>query len=115
MATAILFIGWDRPHVGMEDKAFGFLTTEGFEALKKFQGKHFERMEPFALTAHGGDLNGGILLFGERAKLDEMRRTDEFEAFSGRMSRLFSRYGVVPGLNFEGLQSAMQRMMKLKT
>ena len=109
MATAVLFIGWNRPHVGLEDKAFGSLMTEGGDYLRKNQGTSFERMETIALTAHGGDLNGCILLFGERAKLDELRRTDAFEAFSMKMGSLFAGFGVVPGLNGEGIQAVMAR------
>ena len=44
MANAILFIGWNRPYVGLDEKAFGFLTTEGLAYLKKQEGKYFERM-----------------------------------------------------------------------
>lgn len=113
MATAVLFIGWNRPNVGQEDKAFGFLQKEGLDFLKKQQGKYLERLEVVALTPHGGDLNGCILAFGERAKLDELRRTDEFEAFVFRMMRFFDRVGVVPGLNLEGIQAATARMAKI--
>jgi hypothetical protein len=114
MATAILFIGWSRPHVGMEDKAYGYLTNEATAYLKKLEGKSFERLELIALTPHGGDLNGAILLFGERAKLDELRRTDEFEAFVMKLGSLFDRLGVVPGLNSEGIQAVMARREKMK-
>ena len=113
MATAVLFIGWNRPHVGMEEKAFGWLTTEGIPYLRRNEGKAFERIEMVALTAHGGDLNGAVLLFGERAKLDELRRTDEFEAFVMKLSGLFDRVGVVPGLNWEGIQAVMKRRPKI--
>lgn len=109
MATAIMFIGWNRPHVGTEEKAYGWLTTEGVSYLKKHEGKAFERMELIGLTAHGGDLNGAIILFGERAKLDELRRTDDFEAFAMALSQRFDRVGVVPGLNWEGIQAVMKR------
>jgi hypothetical protein len=109
MATAILFIGWNRPHVGMEDKAFGWLTAEGLAYLRGEEGKSLERVEPFALTAHGGDLNGGVILFGERARLDELRRTDGFEAFMMKLGSLFDRVGAIPGLNFEGIQAVMKR------
>jgi len=50
MANAILFIGWNRPHVGMEDKAFNWLTSEGLTFLRKCEGKHFERMAAGDLT-----------------------------------------------------------------
>ena len=109
MATAILFIGWNRPYPGKENDAFAFMMGEAIGYLQKQQGKAFERFETFGLTAHGGDLNGGIILFGERAKLDELRRTDEFEAFSMKMGSLFDRYGVVPGVNWEGMQAVMAR------
>ena len=110
MATAILFIGWNRPYPGTEDRAFGWMTTEGLAYLRGEEGKSFERMEMFALTAHGGDLNGGLLLFGERAKLDELRRTDDFEGFVMNLSRRFRNIGVVPGVNWDGIQGVMKRM-----
>lgn len=112
MANAILFISWNQPHVGLVDQAYGFLTTEGSGYLKKLEGKYFERSEMIGLTAHGGTMNGAIILFGERVKLDEMRRTDEFEAFSMKMGSLFDLYSVVPGLNWDGIQAVMARIQK---
>ena len=110
MATAVLFIGWDRPRSGREGEAFKFLMGEGQETLAKFQKQgFFERTERIALTPHGGSTNGMVLLFGERAKLDELRRTDEFERLSMQLMMLFDGYGVVPGLNGEGLDKAMAR------
>ena len=110
MATAVLFIGWNRPHVGQEEQSFGWLMSEGVSYLQSQEGKYFERMEMVALTAHGGDLNGCVILFGERPKLDELRRTDEFEAFVMQLSRHFDRVGVVPGLNWDGIEKVMKRM-----
>jgi hypothetical protein len=112
MATAILFIGWNRPFPGLEDKAYGFLTTEGLTYLRSLEGKAFERLEVLGLTAHGGDLNGCIILFGERAKLDELRRRDDFEAFVMNLGRNFDRVGVIPGVNWEGIQAVMARREK---
>jgi hypothetical protein len=113
MATAILFISWNRPHVGMEDKAYNWLTHEGLAYLKKHEGKYFERTEFLGLTPHGGHVNGCVVLFGERARLDEFRRTDDFEAFAMKMSGMFDRFGVVPGVNWEGIQAVMKRRPKL--
>lgn len=110
MANAILFISWKNPHPGMDKEAYGFLTTEGVGFLKKHEGKAFEKMEMIGLTAHGGEMNGAVILSGQRAKLDELRRTDEFEAFVMKMGGLFDRLGVVPGVNWEGLQAVMTRM-----
>ena len=110
MADAILFIGWNRAHVGMDEKAMGYVTGEGLEYLKSQEGKTFERLEMIGLTAHGGDLNLAIILHGNRAKLDELRRTDEFEAFVFKLASLVDRLRVVPGLNWEGMQKVMARM-----
>jgi hypothetical protein len=54
-----------------------------------------------------------LLLFGERAKLDELRRTDEFERLSMLLMMKFEGYGVVPGLNGDGLDKAMGRSKDL--
>jgi hypothetical protein len=116
MATAVLFIGWNRPISGKEKEAWKYFIEEGDATLTKFQKQgYFERVERVALTPHGGTMNGFILLFGERAKLDELRRTDEFERFSISLSMLFDGYGVVPGLNNEGLAKAMARMKDMMT
>ena len=116
MATALLYIGWNRPVAGKENEAWKYLMEESDAALTKFQKQgYFERIERVALTPHGGTVNGFVLLFGERAKLDELRRTDEFERFSMRLMMLFDGYGVVPGLNNEGLAKAMARTKDLIT
>jgi hypothetical protein len=109
-ADAILFIGWNRAHVGMDEKAMQFVMGEGMKYLKSQEGKYFDRLEMIGLTAHGGDVNLAIMLHGTRAKLDELRRTDEFEGFSFRLGSLVDRLRVVPGLSWEGIQKVMARM-----
>jgi hypothetical protein len=114
MATAVLFMGWNRPIAGRENDAWKFVMGEVQETLGKFQKQgFFERVEQIALTPHGGTTNGMLLLFGERAKLDELRRSDEFERLSIQLMTLFDGYGVVPGLNSEGLARAMARTKDL--
>ena len=110
MADACLFIGWNRPSPGQQKEAFTFLMKDsaGTLATWKQQG-FFESSEAFGLTAHGGDLNGFVILKGERAKLDELRRTDGFEKFSMTMGSLFDGYGVIPGVTEEGMKKVMQR------
>ena len=56
MATACLFVGWNRPHVGHEKEAYQFLMGQGREMLDKWQKEGwFESDRPYGLTAHGGD------------------------------------------------------------
>jgi hypothetical protein len=88
--------------------------TESLEQLAAFQKRgFFESMEVIALTPHGGELNGFVLLKGERAKLDELRRTDEFERFSIALGVRLDRYGVVPGVTLDGMRKAMDRLKDL--
>jgi hypothetical protein len=110
MATACLFIGWNRPYPGQNKEAFAYLVKEGSARLEAWKREgFFESSEMFGLTAHGGDLNGFVILKGERAKLDELRRTDAFEKFSMTMGSMFDRYGVVPGVTEEGMKKVMER------
>ncbi len=51
-----------------------------------------------------------MILFGERAKLDELRRLDEFEAFVNNMTKRFTHVAILPGLNWDGVQLAMTRV-----
>jgi hypothetical protein len=94
----------------MDEKAMAFVTGEGMKYLKSVEGTYYERFDMIGLTAHGGDLNLAIILHGTRAKLDELRRTDEFEAFSFKLGSLVDRIRVVPGLSWEGIQKVMARM-----
>jgi hypothetical protein len=110
MATACLFVGWNRPVHGREQDAFRYLMGEGREILAKWKNEGwFENSRPYGLTAHGGDLNGCIVLEGSREKLDELRRTDGFEKFAMTMSRHFDRFGVVPGVTEAGMEAVMKR------
>jgi hypothetical protein len=58
-------------------------------------------------------MNGFMLFMGERAKLDELRRTDEFEGFAMRLSTHLDRFGVVPGVTEAGLDKVMSRQSGL--
>lgn len=113
MATACLFIGFNRPFQGREAEAWKTLDTSlaTIEGLKK-EG-WFESYEVIGLTPHFGSTNNFLLLKGERAKLDELRRTDAFERFSMTLARLLDGYGVVPGVTLEGLRKVQERTSDL--
>jgi hypothetical protein len=48
------------------------------------------------IGAHGGDLNGFILLRGERQKLDELRHDNEFLKHVVRAGNCLEGLGVIP-------------------
>jgi hypothetical protein len=110
MASACLFLGFNRPAPGREDEAYAFLMKEATEIFQRYQRDGWcESVQFVGLTPHGGDLNICILLNGERAKLDELRRTDDFEKLSMRLMRMWTGYGIIPGVTGEGIRKVADR------
>jgi hypothetical protein len=109
---AVLFIGANRPVPGREDDAMKIWmeATEWFNSQQK--AGFYNRWDGFFLTPHGGDLNSAFLFYGERAKLDEWRRTDAFEAFAFRAMTVMEGFGVIPGVNFPAVRETMERRNK---
>jgi len=70
------------------------------------------RWDGFWLTPHGGRLNAGFQCWGERAKLDEWRRTDEFEAFVFKMGSVMANLMVVPGVAYAAAKETLDRRAK---
>lgn len=109
---AVLFIGANRPVVGREQEAMGFwMETSGWLDNQERMG-WFARWDGCWLTAHGGDMNTCIVCWGDRAKLDEWRRTDGFEAWVFRAMNCMEGVGVIPGVSFSAAKETMDRRSK---
>ena len=106
---AVLFIGAYRPIPGRENEAMNLWTETGAWLDAQQKKGFFTRWDGFWLTPHGGDMNSAWLCYGERAKLDEWRRTDEFEAWVFRAGTCLEGLGVVPGVNFAAARETMER------
>lgn len=95
MANAALFIGYGPAVPGRARQA---LQVFG-EALQYYgrlqQQGQIESFEPVYLEPHGGDLNGFILLRGERDKLNAIRFTEEFLRLTSRASLVTGNLGIV--------------------
>lgn len=95
MADAGLLIGWDRVVAGRDDSAVDLWN----EMLSFFRRLHaegrLERFEPVLLGAHGGQLNGFVLLRGTQEHLDELRNSDEFLVLNVRAQRALEGFTVV--------------------
>jgi hypothetical protein len=110
MSTACLFIAWNHPYPKMHKEAFGFLTSQGLEMVAKWKKEGwFKEYELIGITPHCGQINGFMLFKGERPKLDELRRTDDFEKFAMQMASMFEGFGVVPGVTEAGIRKVMER------
>jgi hypothetical protein len=103
MADFALFVGWGDVIPGREQQAtrvFGEIM-EHFGRLQQ-QGE-IERIEPFFLEQHGGDLNGFFLVRGERDALARIRATEEFGRAILRASMVVTNVGVVTAFTGEEL------------
>ena len=80
MADSGMLIGWDRSVPGRES-----IALELFEGMVHYLRKlhvqgDIDSFEPVMLGAHGGTLNGFVLIRGEQDRLDALRNSDEFRA-----------------------------------
>ncbi|HET6831010.1 MAG TPA: hypothetical protein VFH44_06625 [Solirubrobacterales bacterium] len=107
MADDALFLGWGEVVRGRETKAVE-VFNESIEYYSKLQqdGK-IESFEPWFLAPHGGDLQGFILIRGERENLDEVVRSPEFESLLARVSLIVDRLGAVQAVTGESLARGM--------
>ncbi len=109
---AVLFVGSNRPIIGRENEAMSWWAETGAWLESQQKSGHFSTWNGFWLTPHGGDMNCAFTFYGERAKLDEWRRTDDFEAWVFRGSHCMDGFGVVPGVTYAAGMETMERRKK---
>jgi hypothetical protein len=109
---AVLFLGANRPIAGRENEAMGTWMEFGGWIESQQKAGFISRMDGFFLTPHGGDLNFTYVCYGDRAKIDEWRRTDAFEAWVFRVMSCVEGFGVIPGVNFAAAKETMERRTK---
>ncbi|MFC1848477.1 hypothetical protein ACFLXV_04130 [Chloroflexota bacterium] len=113
MANAVLLIGWNRVVAGREQQAMG-LFQKGLEYYAKSQSEgKIESYEPVLLSAHGGDLNGFILVKGDAQKLSELRREDAFIENVVEAGFCLEGFGVIDGSIGDRVTDVLSRWSKL--
>jgi hypothetical protein len=107
MAGEALFIGWGAVVRGREKQALQ-VFQESMEYYGKLQqdGK-IESFDVLLLAPHGGDLNGFVILRGDRQGLAGIRFSDEFERLIARAAAIIDNLGVVPAYSGETLAQQM--------
>ena len=104
MTKGVLFIHWGYPAPGLTAKALR-LFAEGTEFWKRKQAeKAIDSFEPMFLEYVGSDLNGFMLIRGDRDKLAALRMDPEFVAHIMKANTLLPHYGVVEAFVGEELQ-----------
>jgi hypothetical protein len=107
MADDALFVGWGEVVRGRETKA-----VEVFNEAIQYYGQlqqdgKIESFEAYFLAPHGGDLGGFVLLHGDRATLDEIERSEEFERLQARSAMIVDGSGTVPAVTGNALARQM--------
>lgn len=96
MVSSGLFFGWDAPARGRETMAIElFQTWMGYFTEKQKAGM-IDSFEPVIMSRHGGDMNGFILVRGERDKLNEMMDEDQYFDLVNSSSYFVDGFGVIP-------------------
>jgi hypothetical protein len=112
MADRVLFIGWNRAIPGREKQSME-LFQKAMSFWSKLQGAgKIERFEAVALSAHGGDLNGFVLLYGSAGKLAEVREDKDFLELVLEVGYCLNGLGVIPGYTGEGLMNILSQASK---
>jgi hypothetical protein len=95
VANAALVIGWGPAVRGREQKALQ-VFNEAIQYYTRLQQQgEIESFEPVALEPHGGDLNGFLLVRGDREKLSRLRYSDEFVRLNNRAMQVVDNFGVI--------------------
>lgn len=107
MAGEAIFIGWGQVVRGREQKAFEvFNDSVAYWGSLQQEGR-IESVEVTILEPHGGDLAGFAVLKGDPAKLDELRRDEEFTRVTARAANVIDSLGVVNAATGERLGQQM--------
>ncbi len=95
MADAGLLIGWNRVIPGRDHQAVA-LWEEMLVYLRRLHAEgQIERFEPVLLGAHGGSLNGFVLVRGGQESIDRVRNSEEFLLFNVRANKTLEGFTVV--------------------
>ena len=104
MSQGALVIGWGPAVRGREKQALQ-VFNEAIEYYTRLQQQGtIESFEPVALEPHGGDLNGFLILRGDREKLNALRTSEEFMHLTNRAALIVDNLGVITAFIGEELQ-----------
>ena len=103
MAGEALFIGWGEVVRGREKKSLDvFQDAIAYYGKLQEEGK-IDSFDVFFLAPHGGDLGGFAILKGERAKMAEVRFSEDFERLTARAAAVVDNVGVIPAYGGDAL------------
>lgn len=108
-----LVMGWNRAVPGREADAMQL-----FEHALGFWGKHqsqgqISSCEPIIMGAHGGDMNGFMLIKGDTDKLNQIQSSDEYMELVMRCGLILDGFGVIPAYSGDTMMKLMAKWGQL--
>ncbi len=95
MADSGLLIGWDRVAPGQDVRAVE-LWAEMQLYLKRLHAEGtIDHFQPVILGAHGGRLNGFVLVHASQDRLDHLRNSQDFLLLNVRANKALVGFTVV--------------------
>lgn len=112
MADRVLLLGWNRTVPGREQQAMQlFQKTMEFNAKLQSENR-IEGFDAVILDAHGGDLNGFMILKGDSDKLVEIQADDAFIELTIEAGYCLQDFGVIVGSTGDGIKNILSRWEK---
>ena len=107
MADRILFIGWDEPARGREERALEvFNESVGYYGRLQQAGR-IEKFDVCFLIPTGNKLQGFFTLHGTAAQIDAVREDEEFMRVMTDAQLCVDNIMICPGLANEGVARQM--------
>jgi hypothetical protein len=108
MAQGTLFVGWGAIIPGREKTASKVLgQAMGYLQGLKAEGT-VDSVDVVLLEPHGGELEGFVLVRGEKSKLAELRVDERFVKVIVGVQLVHTKVGVVGGYSGAEMQSLLQ-------
>lgn len=112
--NSVMFLGYNRPVTGREIAASQTIESLVKYLEKAIKSKLITSYDTVSLTVHGGDLNGFILIRGNRKNLDEMRASEEFDELAIKAHMVMTGVSVLTGVYGEAVTTRrLERLNKL--
>lgn len=113
MANYGMFLGWNRPITGREnDAAEMFSAAINYWTTQQKNGM-IESFEPVILDQHGGDLNGFFLVRGDRDKIHQVTKTDDYKQLMMNVNHVVNGFGAITALVGDSVVDYMTRWKTL--
>ena len=108
MADRVLFISWDEPVRGREERSLEvFNDCVGYYGRLQQTG-HIEKFDATFLTPTGTGIGGYFTLHGTTEQISAVQNDEEFQRLMTDATLVVDQLRVIPGYTNEGIAAQME-------